>query len=299
MSWHDRPYSSEEESRPVMRLQFPRLSSVIRWLIVINVAIFFIDTISRNWSPMWTRDGFGLSLSGLLHFCIWQPITYMFIHSDTWHLLFNMLGLYIFGSEFERAFGSRRLLQYYFACGIGGGLAYLMLALINASYADVPLIGASGGVYGLLMAAVIFFPHIQVVMIIFPMPIRVFAAILAAILLLQFLSGQVQNLGGETCHVAGALTAILVFRVWGITPRVQIAGLSMNPLSNWAQRRRKGAWERRQRQIAEEAAEVDRILAKVHDRGIASLNASEKKILERATRRQREHDRTAGRIDRL
>ncbi len=283
-----------------MGLSFRRPSSFVTWLIVANVAVFFIDTVVTNWilaqSPGLVSRVFGLSLAGVQRFYFWQPLTYMFLHGGTWHLLVNMLGLYIFGSEFERHFGSQKFLQFYAICGLIGGLAYLLLALFLPDYARVPLVGASGAIFGLLIAAVIFFPHIQVVLFIFPVPIRVFGLIVAAMLLLQLLGRErIDNVGGQVCHLAGALTGLGVFYAWGALPG---GGRRFLPRLGRA-KLRQGAWARRQQRAAAEQAEVDRILEKVHRTGINSLSWGERRTLSRATRRQRERDRSLDRVDRL
>lgn len=303
MSWRDRSYAPEPET-PQLRIQFRRPSSAVMWLLIVNVVIFFLDVVFRNVDPIFVHRYFGLSLDGIRRPFIWQIFTYMFLHLDHWHLLLNMLGLYIFGTEFERAFGHQRFLQFYVTCGMVGGLAYLLLAVIAPRFAGVPLIGASGAIYGLLIAAVVFFPHVRVVLFIFPMPIRVFALIVAGILLLQLISpGKLPNPGGEVCHIAGAATGLALFWAWGMLPRIRVGvdrdvpGVST--IGRWRARRREGAWAKRQQEIAREQTEVDRILAKVHSEGLASLSSSEKKLLARATRRQQEREREADRADRL
>jgi hypothetical protein len=218
------------------------------------------------------------------------------------HLLFNMLGLYVFGSEFERNFGRNRFLEFYGICGIIGGVAYLTLGILRGSYAHVPVMGASGAIYGLLLAAMIFWPQMQVILFLFPVPVRVLGLILIAIIVLQALSGGVSNLGGEVCHLAGAAAGIGVFYMWGIMPAIRFGsgrGFTLLPGSGPRRPRGAGAWARKQRQLAEEQAEVDRILQKVHDHGLQSLTRSERKTLSRATQRQREREQELHRVDRL
>lgn len=294
MSWRDRPYAADD-SQPELRIQLRRPSTIVMWLIVINVVVFVLHSLSLNWSTSYSTLTFGLSLDGVLSLRLWQPLTYMFMHAGTWHLVFNMIGLYVFGSEFERSFGQYRFLQFYLSCGLLGGLAYLGLGWVDEMHSSIPLVGASGAVYGLLMAAIIFFPHIQIILLVFPMPIRVFGLIVLAIAVLTVLSpGSSFNRGGELCHAAGAMGAIVVFYAWGVMPRIRLGfGRGVTILPGSGDRRSKGgegAWEKKQRMLAEEQAEVDRILAKVHDSGLASLTRKEKKILAQATRRQREQE---------
>ena len=304
MSWRDRPYADDSNPQMPMRVHFRKPSSVVMWLIIINVAVFFLDVLSQHFSPAGAHYLFGLSLNGIKSLFIWQLVTYMFLHFDVMHLLINMLLLYVCGSEFERAFGKTRFLQFYVICGVMGGLAYLMLALIDPSRQYDWLIGASGAGYGLLLAAIILFPHIQVILFIIPMPIRVFGLIVAAMLLLKLISpGPIDNLGGEVCHVAGALTGLVVFKAWGMLPsrpaRVVGSAAGMGFGQKFLQKRREGVWARKQKQLAEEVVEVDRILTKIRQEGIASLTRAEKKILGRATQRQQQEERRFGRNDRV
>jgi membrane associated rhomboid family serine protease len=300
MSWRDRPYAGDGDE-PELRIQFRRPGTAVTTIIVANCVIFLLDVLLRN-NGIFLERTLGLSLDGIRSLCFWQLFTYMFMHDDVWHLLVNMLGLYIFGSEFERHFGRQRFLQFYATCGLVGGLAYLVWGMISPGYAGVPLVGASGAVYGLLMAGIIFFPHLQVVLIIFPMPIRVFGLIIAAVMVLQLISGSFTNPGGQVCHMAGAATAILVFYGWGIMPRIRMGfgrGWTVLPGSGSGVPRGQGAWARKQKQLAAEQAEVDRILQKVHDSGLGSLTRSERKTLSRATQRQREREDELHRVDRL
>lgn len=304
MSWQDRPYSEPPNFHPEIRLRLPRPGTMVGWIIITNVAVFFFDLLAQRVLELDTHGLFGLSMRGILHLMIWQPVTYMFMHAGVMHILFNMLLIYVCGTEFERAFGPRRFLQFYFACGIVGGIAYLGYALLNQGHMATPLVGASGAGYGLLMAAILFFPHIQVILFIIPMPIRVFGLIVLAMLVLMLLSpGGLPNPGGEVCHLAGAATALFIFRAWGMMPRILIGGhegIPIGKVTSWFRRKLgAGAWERRQRRQAEEEAEVDRILAKVRDHGMQSLSRSEKRTLAEATRRQQERDRQADRANRL
>lgn len=296
MSWQDRPYAGDSPG-PELRIQWRKPSSAVTWLIIVNVVVFLLDLFSQRFAGPLAHSLFGLSLSGIKSLYLWQPLTYMFMHKGLYHLLANMLGLYIFGSEFERAFGRERFLQFYAVCGLIGGFAYLLLgAIFPADFYSSPVVGASGAIYGLLVAAIIFFPHIRVVLVIFPMPIRVFGLIVLAILVVALMTpGGMDNPGGEACHVAGAIAGIGVFYAWGIMPRIRLGGGKGITVLPGAEdlpfrRRSEGAWARKQKAMAEEQLEVDRILEKVHREGLQSLSRKEKKILARATERQRKRE---------
>ena len=299
MSWRDRPYAGDEGLRPELRLQFRRPSTVVGSIIVLNVVIFAIDLISQNFVGQAADQVFGLSLRGLARLLVWQPITYMFLHGGVMHLLLNMLMIYVCGTEFERAFGGRRFIQFYAMCGMVGGLAYLGLAAVNPAYYHKPLIGASGAAYGLVMAAIILFPHIQVILFIIPVPIRVFGLIMLALLLFELVSPNgIDNPGGEVCHVAGAATGLAIFYAWGIMPVIRFGSGRGTAGRRWALGRKEGAWARKQRKLVDEQAEVDRILAKVHEQGIHSLTRKERKVLAEATQRQKEQERRLDRVER-
>jgi membrane associated rhomboid family serine protease len=204
MTWRDRPYASDE-GPPEGCLALPRPTGAVMWLIVANVVAFAADMISQHVNQTFWCNTFGLSWNGIFSGHVWQPLTYMFTHADGWHLLFNMLGLYIFGVEFERTFGRNRFLTFYAVCGLTGGIAYLAASAFGLTPRALPLLGASGAVYGLLIAAIIIFPHIQIVVVVFPMPVRVFGLIVLGFLVLRLVgSGPAEERGAEICHAAGA-----------------------------------------------------------------------------------------------
>ena len=146
---------------------------------------------------------------------IWQPVTYLFLHGSFFHILFNMLTLWMFGVELERMWGTKYFTRYYFASGIGAGLTQVFLGLLPFGFAadfyNNITIGASGAIYGLLLAYALYFPHRQIYMyLVFPVPARIFVAILGAIALLSAMSGG----GGvaHTAHLGGLLAGYLYLK---------------------------------------------------------------------------------------
>jgi membrane associated rhomboid family serine protease len=291
MSWQDRPYSDGYgDGRPELRIQFRKPGMLATWLLIANVAVFFVQSIIASRSFDLT---FGLSLNGIVHLQVWQLGTYMFLHSGFWHLFFNMLMLYFVGSEVERGFGRDRFLILYAVSGVVGGLAYLLFGAFSATHFARPLVGASGAVWGLLMVAMIFYPSMQIIFYFFPVPIRVFGAIMLGIFVYQMATGTEDNPGGQLCHLGGAMAAVGVLALWGMAPRVRFGadtGADSGPgwFSRW--RSSEGAWARKQKKLAAEQAEVDRILEKVHREGINSLTRKERNLLATATKHQRERD---------
>lgn len=158
------------------------------------------------WAPI---DGHG-------YFHVWQIISYAFLHSteSVYHLLFNMLALWMFGAEIERYVGSRRLLACYFASVVTAALTQLVVpALMGAPPA--PTIGASGGVFGLLLAYALMFPHRKVVPLIppIPMPAWMFATIYAGVELVMGVTGSMSGIA-HFAHLGGMIGSALVVLQW-------------------------------------------------------------------------------------
>src|SRR5262245_23017870 len=134
------------------------LSTTIKALISANVAFFFAQTFVP--SLTWT---FGLRPGAvLMQGRIWQLATYMFLHGGIVHILFNMLALWMFGTELERIWGSRYFLKFYFVSGVGAGVLTVLFALLPFGFAQQlmgsVIVGASGAIYALLLAYALYFP---------------------------------------------------------------------------------------------------------------------------------------------
>ena len=135
-------------------------------------------------------------------FMPWQLLSYAFLHGNVTHLLFNMFGVYMFGSDIERVWGSKRYLTYYVVCAISAAVAQLVVAALTG--AVYPTIGASGGVFGLLLAFAMLFPRRIVVPLIPPIPMRapIFVAIYGAIELFLGVTGTQQGVA-HFAHLGG------------------------------------------------------------------------------------------------
>jgi len=145
---------------------------------------------------------------------IWQPATYMFLHDPVrvTHILFNMLGLWMFGVELERMWGTRFFVKYYAITGVGAGLTTVLASLLPfaavASIYSVPTIGASGALYGLLVAYAIYFPNRPILMfLLFPIPAKYFVMIIGAIAFLASAGGNTNV--AETTHLGGLVVGYL------------------------------------------------------------------------------------------
>src|SRR6056297_510292 len=142
-------------------------------LLVANVGIFLLQFLLLILTG---RDAIGPWGAFVPYFAferlqVWRLVTYMFLHGDLWHLFFNMLGLWLFGSRIEHHWGTRAFTWYYFASGIGGGLVYGIFSLAGMD-ALAPMVGASAAVYGILLAFGLAFPNATIFVFFIPMPAR-------------------------------------------------------------------------------------------------------------------------------
>jgi membrane associated rhomboid family serine protease len=198
-----------------------RNARAVKILIAANVVIYLLQMylLHSPWGDrldelldLWPRT----PIDGHVYFHVWQIITYAFLHStaNISHLLFNMLGLWMFGSEIERTVGARRLLACYFASVITAALTQLFVpALFGAPPA--PTIGASGGVFGLLLAYALLFPHRKVVPLIppIPMPAWLFATLYAGLELFMGVTGSLSGVA-HFAHLGGMIGSALVVMQW-------------------------------------------------------------------------------------
>jgi membrane associated rhomboid family serine protease len=205
------PYSSSFSFGP------GPLSTAMKALIATNVAIF----VTQLFFPIVT-DLLGLHPRDVVRaFALWQPATYMFLHGGVFHIVFNMLALWMFGTELERVWGTRYFLKFYFVTGIGAGALTVLFAYLPFAFAQqlqyANVIGASGAIYGLLLAYAMYFPDRPIYMyFIVPVPAKVFVAIMGAIAFLSSLgeSGGVAN----ATHLGGLAVGYLFLKSGRIHP---------------------------------------------------------------------------------
>jgi membrane associated rhomboid family serine protease len=192
-----------------------RISAVIV-LIAANVLMYLLQRESGDrldyLFALWPLQ----PIDGHVYFRFWQIITYAFLHSTSQvsHLLFNMLGLWMFGAEIERYVGPRRLLALYFASVVTAALSQLFIPLLFGAPPS-PTIGASGGVFGLLLAYAVMFPKRKVIPLIppIPMPAWLFATIYAGIELFLGVTGTLAGIA-HFAHLGGMVGSALVIMQW-------------------------------------------------------------------------------------
>jgi len=272
MGLYDRDYTQADfrsrfHNAPQMRMSFPKITPAVKWLLIINVLVYFFQILGADRFLVGLFSLYPVSLLAALQ--LWRLVTYQFLHGGTFHIFLNMLGLFFLGPTLERHWGSKKFLIFYLSCGVAGGLFYILLVAVNFLPA-IAMIGASGAILGMLAACAILFPHFIVFIFFFPVPIRVAAIGLTGLYIFAVITRS-QNAGGDAAHLAGmAAGAIYVFsQGWRSKFKLKV------------QRR---LWERKMTARQNLQAQVDQILEKVHTSGIHSLSAKEKKILKQATR---------------
>ncbi len=286
MGWNDRSYYYRENPRLGMGGGFSRYS-VVTWLIVANVIIYMIDAILTG-----SARGSGMSLSRWGYFSvdtaitggqIWRWFTFQFLHGDIFHIFFNMLVLFFFGPMMEHYWGRARFTAYYLLCGAAGALLFVLFAmvpgLLNVSLAS-PLIGASAGVFGVLVGCAIVAPNQRVMLLFPPIPLQMRTLVLFVLgfAVLGVVFGA-RNAGGDAAHLGGAALGFLLMKKPRLISWLNFRGVKAKLDA--------GRWQRQQRRLIEEEAEIGRILQKVKDHGLHSLTRREKKMLQRETERLR------------
>jgi membrane associated rhomboid family serine protease len=186
----------------------------VRWLLISNTAIWLLYFIAVRVGYASFFQPFQLIPELVVKFpAVWQLVTYMFLHDPIMpgHILFNMLSLWMVGKELERTWGTKRFLTYYFVCGIGAGVCVTLVALVFGS-ANVPVIGASGAILGLLMAFGLLFPDVELLFFwLFPIKAKYFVMILGA---MMFFSSFNPNSGvSNIAHLGGMLVGYLYLRL--------------------------------------------------------------------------------------
>ena len=177
------------------------ISPVVKMLLLINIAVFLVTALIPPLFP-YVVEYFGLTPQHVLEqMRLWELITWMFVHGGITHILFNMLILWMFGVQLERIWGPKFFLHYYFITGIGAGLTVIVVGLLPFAFAEstylLPTIGASGAIYGLLVAFALYYPETPILMFfLFPVPAKYFVMIIGTI---AFLSVP---RGGGVAHIA-------------------------------------------------------------------------------------------------
>jgi len=306
MSYSQMPgYGSDRFNRPGFFRGFSFFPPVIKGLFISNIAIwllldFFLAPFQLDGLPISRAVDYYFALWPFgQNFWPWQIFTYMFFHGGFMHLFFNMLALWMFGMELENRWGSQKFLTYYLLCGLGGGLAHLGSAYFFGDGA--PTVGASGAVFGILIAFGMLFPNIYFLL---PIPAKFFIAGYIGLELFYGVAGSADgvahfaHLGGAAVgaiYMLGELNLIPVRSWWA-----SIRGEVRNPFQRgdqymWKDGRRVEVHEARfhemnsgkkpgERKDVAPQEVIDAILDKISVGGYQSLTEEEKRLLQEASK---------------
>jgi membrane associated rhomboid family serine protease len=191
---------------------------VTQALIIINVLAYMLQLFTGDrlilGFALWPLSGGPDAFDGAPHFQVWQLVSYAFLHGNFTHLFFNMLALFMFGSDIERVWGSRRYLTYFFVCVITAALAQLIVASMSSG-PPYPTVGASGGVFGLLLAFGMMFPR-RMVMLLFPpipMPAWLLVTLYGALELFLGITGTQAGVA-HFAHLGGMAGGFVLIQYW-------------------------------------------------------------------------------------
>ena len=245
-----------------MTLSFPPFTRAVMWLLGINTAVFL--GLSAFGTPLvrdWVEQYLGLVPSmTVFHFAIWQIVTYSFIHFTFWHWFGNMLGIWMFGASFEGSWGMRRFLELFFAGVIGAALTTIIFSFAHIlTSPNTVTIGASGGVFAILMAFGLVFGENEIMMIPFPFLIK--AKYFVLILIVVTVAFAISDRGGVAylAHLGGLLFGYLYVKI------APVRGMSGKfSISEWWYGLNNSyyRWKRRQ------AAKKFEVYMRQHDRDI-------------------------------
>ncbi|MCM0606723.1 MAG: rhomboid family intramembrane serine protease [Xanthomonadaceae bacterium] len=204
-----------------------RLTPAVKTILFLSLGLFVFQQVMDRWLGGHVLSVLGLRPSGfLIHFHVWQIFTYSLLHGDVTHLVLNALMLVVIGSELEMVWGTAKFVRYYLASIIFAGFSYIILQLIfwQPDSLAIPLIGASGGVYGLLVAyGILFSERTLLFMMLFPMKAKVFVWVLAGV---EFFTTVFTPGGGLSgiAHLGGMLGGFL-FLLLSVFLKQRITGL--------------------------------------------------------------------------
>jgi membrane associated rhomboid family serine protease len=277
----------------------PGLTPVVKWLLILNIGIFILDylllplalgiRIDDFHAPPLIRWGAFCIQTSIIELRIWEFISFQFLHGNLAHILFNSLGIYFFGPWMERWWGSKKFLIFYLLCGIGGAAFFSILTVLHLipggdeSY----LVGASAGIYGILVGIAFIAPDLRARLLFPPIELsmRQLAIGLIGISVIIILLSIGNNAGGEAGHLGGAIAGFLLMKFPRLLGRGEDEVNIIRPRA--FSRRSQAKLRPRTDAHLDEANEVDRILDKISREGTQSLSQGERDLLMKASERHR------------
>jgi membrane associated rhomboid family serine protease len=290
------------EDRDYMRQPIyyrPRVSFTVALLIVCAI-VFIVECVTCGYPPLFLPDNyFALSVEGLKRGYVWQLLTYQFMHAGLLHIFFNSWVIYVFGREIEETLGPQKFLALFLTSGVMGGIFQALAGWLWPHYFGGAVVGASAGAFGLVAAFAILYPERELALVFPPVILRAKTLlILSAILVLFGIAFPIGNIA-NAAHLGGMLTGIVFVRqfIQGRWPLWKFSSRPASPRKLVVTRAGKdGSWFFMSGKHDEDLStdeflqsEVDPILDKISARGIQSLTAREREILEKARAKMAKH----------
>ena len=270
-----------------LRIELPPAT---KWLLLITIVVYFLQLIIFHFWSFDIITLFALSRDSIHHWQLWRGVTYIFLHGGHWHIITNMLVLFMFGREMELILGTRRFLSLYFGCGILAGVGWIIISGNSAGYC----LGASGAVFGIIGAFAAMFPARKITLLVFfVLPVTMTARTMAIGLgIISFFSliwadGNIAH----AAHLAGGVAGYL----YGRNIRNEKTGRERSKRRGIFGRRINTRFRRKNIRIipndsfgvAPSESEVNTLLGKISEKGIGSLSQHERETLDRASEKKK------------
>lgn len=265
------------------------LTPVVKKIMILNGAVFIIQQIAGLKYPGYLEGLFGLHHAGfIMEFKLWQIVTYMFLHGGWFHIIFNLIGLWMFAGELEQLWGSSRFLRYYLITGIGAGvfIALMNFILYSEYQIQAVTIGASGAIYAILLAYGMTWPNRQVLLyFVIPVKVKYLVIVFGLIEFFGTLS-TAAGTGGNVSHIGhlGGLISGLIYIFISIRRPERDDSARKTGRDNIITRVLKRSRVNKKKKEIETRIQakktIDDILEKIARQGMSSLSAKEKKDLE-------------------
>ena len=251
---------------------------VLRNLLFANVIVFIISlnpnlrTLLSSWFALQSDAVF-------YHFQVWRLVSYLFLHGGFLHILFNMFFLWMFGRDLEHQWGGREFLKYYLICGIGAGLLNIMVS-------SSPTIGASGAIYGIMVAYALLYPNREILIyFLFPVKIKYFVGFLVLVAFFSTMNAQ-GDMIAHAAHLGGAVIGFIYLRY-----KRQLMNIP-NMFKQKAEKPNLKYTSGDEEKVEYYRKKIDEILDKINRVGYLNLTDEEKETLEEGSKYLREHDET-------
>lgn len=262
-----------------------QLTPMVKALLISNLVLYFADVLFFDFA---IRDRGAFSIGDAIYkMKIWEFVTFQFIHGNVGHVLANSIGLFFFGPYVERGLGSLKFLVYYLTCGVGGAVFFVMLAFLGilpSLSMESSLVGASAGIYGMIVAVAVLAPQMRVALLFPPITLtmRNLALVVIAIAVGVIVFGIGDNEGGEAGHLGGAIVGYLLISM------VPAFGVDACRAVGRPKRRFEPKIRPRTEMDLHTASEVDLILDKISREGFQSLTDEERDLLHLAAKKEQD-----------